>query len=107
MGFRESRLFNITVEPSVYFRDVGDTVVSFCSELECYRFHVNFNQLHPAVNFTIEKEQSNSLNFLDVSMEKVGTGLLTPHVQETNVYWSIHPLEFLQPKSQPYNIFIS
>ena len=32
--------------------------------------------LHPALKFTVE-EQNNSLNFLSVLVEKVGTGLLT------------------------------
>ena len=77
VGFHESRLFNNTVKPSVYFRYVEDTFVIFSSELECDRFHVNLNQVHPALNFTAEKEQHNSLHFLDFSVEKGGTGLLT------------------------------
>ena len=53
-------------------------LVTFASELECDRFHVNLNLLHPAVNVTVEKDQSNSLNFLDlVLLEKMGTGFLT------------------------------
>ena len=76
-GFHESRLFNNTVKPGVYFRYVDDTFVIFCSELDCDRCHVNLSQLHPALNFTVEKEQSNSLNFLDVSVEKGGAGFLT------------------------------
>ena len=70
VGFHESRLFNNTVKPGVCFRYVDDTFVIFGSELECDRFHVNLNQLHPALKFTVEKEQNNSLNFLDVSVEK-------------------------------------
>ena len=65
VGFHESRLFNNTVKPGVYFRYVDDTFVIFGSELECDRFHVNLSQLHPALKFTVEKEQTNSLNFLD------------------------------------------
>ena len=53
-------------------------LVTFASELECDRFHVNLNLLHPALKFSVEKDQSSSLNFLDVvSLEKVGTGFLT------------------------------
>ena len=51
VGFHESRLFNNTIKPGVYFRYVDDTFVIFGSELECDRFHVNLNQLHPALNF--------------------------------------------------------
>ena len=56
---------------------VDDTFVIFGSELECDRFHENLNQLHPALKFTVDKEQNNSLNFLDVSVEKGDTGFLT------------------------------
>ena len=71
VGFHESRLFDGTVKPGVHFRYVEDTFVIFGSELECDRFHVNLNQLHPALNFTLEKEQNNSLNFLDVLASKI------------------------------------
>ena len=68
--FHESKLFNNTIKPGVYFRYVDDTFVFFGSELECDRFHVNLNQLHPALNFTEEKEPNTSMNFLDVTGEK-------------------------------------
>ena len=77
VGFHESRLSNNTVKQGVYFRYVDNTFVIFGSELECDRFHVNLKQLHPALNFTVEKVQNNSLNFLDISVEKGGTGFLT------------------------------
>ena len=35
------------------------------------------NLLHPALKFTVEKEQNNSLNCLDVLVEKECTGFLT------------------------------
>ena len=94
VGFHESRLFDNTEKPGVYFRYFDDTFVIFGSELECDRFHENLKLLYLALKFTVEKEQNNSLNFLDVSVEKEVTGFLT------NVYWSIHPLEFLQPKAR-------
>ena len=43
VGFHESRLFNNTIKPGVYFRYVDDTFVIFGSELECDRFHINLN----------------------------------------------------------------
>ena len=73
VGFHESRLFNNTVKPGVYFRYVDDTFVI----LECDCFLVYLNQLHPTLNFTVEKEQNSSLNFLAVSLEKGGTEFLT------------------------------
>ena len=47
VGFHESRLFNNTVKPGVYFRYVDDASVIFGSELECDRFQVyptSYNQ---------------------------------------------------------------
>ena len=71
-----SRIFNNTVEQGVYFRLVDDTFAIFGSELGCDHFQGKLNLLHPALKFTVEKEQSN-LNFLDVLVERVGTGFLT------------------------------
>ena len=49
--------------------------VIFSSELDCDHFQEKLNWLHPTLKFTVEKD--NSLNFLDVLVEKDGTGFLT------------------------------
>ena len=77
MVIRVDKCFDNTVKPGVYFRYVDDTFVIFSSELDCDCFHEKLNLLHPALNFTVEKEQNNSLSFLDVLVEKEGTGFLT------------------------------
>ena len=77
VGFLESRIFENTKKPGVYSRYVNDTFVIFGSELDCDHFHGRLNLLHPALKFTVEKEQNNSLNFLDVLVEKEGAGFLT------------------------------
>ena len=77
LGFHESRLLDNTAKPGVYFRYVDDSFVIFGSELDYDHFHEKLNLLHPALKFTIEKEQTNSLNFLDVLVEKEGTVFLT------------------------------
>ena len=77
VGFHESRLFDNTVKPGVYFRFVDDTFAIFGSELGCDHFQEKLNLLHPALKFTVEKEQNSSLNFLDVLVEKEGTRFLT------------------------------
>ena len=76
VGVHESRLFDNTAKPGVYFRYVNDSFVIFGSELDCDHFQEKLNLLHPALQFTIEKEQHN-LNFLDVLVEKKGTRFLT------------------------------
>ena len=63
VGFHESRLFDNTVKPGVYFRFMDDTFAIFGSELDCDHFKGKLNLLHPALKFTVEKEQNNSLNF--------------------------------------------
>ena len=95
VGFHESRRFDNTVKPGVYFRFVDDTFAIFGSELDCDHFKGKLNLLHPALKFTVEKEQNNSLNVLDVLVEKDGHWISYQRLQETNVYWSIHLLEFL------------
>ena len=77
VGFHESRLFDTTAKPGVYFRYVDDSFVIFGSELDCDHFQEKLNLPHPALKFTIEKEQNNSLHFPDVLVEKEGTGFLT------------------------------
>ena len=56
---------------------MDDSFVIFSSEQDCDCFHEKLNLLHPALKFTIEKEQNNSLSFLAVVVEKEGTGFLT------------------------------
>ena len=54
--------------------------VAGCSKFNfvyCDHCQEKLNLLHPALKFTIEKEQNNSLHFLDVLVEKEGTGFLT------------------------------
>ena len=75
-GFHESRLFDNTVKPGVYFRFVDDTFAIFGSELGGDHFQEKLNLLRPALKFTVEKEQNNSLSFLDVLVEKESTGFL-------------------------------
>ena len=61
--------------PHSEFNDVAG-----CSKFNfvyCDHCQEKLNLLHPALKFTIEKEQNNSLHFLDVLIEKEGTGFLT------------------------------
>ena len=104
VGFHESRLFNNTVKPGAYFRYVDDTFVIFGSELESDRFHVNLNQLHPALKFTVEKEQNNSLNFLDVSVEKGGTGFLTSIYRKPTFTGQYIRWNSFSPKARKINL---
>ena len=66
VGFHEERLFAYDQKPGVYFRYVDDTYTIFKTEAECDIFLKHLNGLHPALPFTFEKEENNSLQFLDV-----------------------------------------
>ena len=76
-GFHNSRLFDSTIIPGVYFRYVDDSFIIFGSELDFDHFQEKLNLLHPALKLTVDKEENNSLNLLDVLVEKEGTGFLT------------------------------
>ena len=76
-GLHESRLFDKTAKPCVYFQYVDDSVVISESELDCDHLQEKLNLLHPALKFKVGKEQNNSLHFLDVLVEKEGTGFFT------------------------------
>ena len=56
---------------------MDNTFVIFSSELDCDCFNEKLNLLHPALKFTVEKKQNNSLNFLDVLVVEEGSGFLT------------------------------
>ena len=77
VGFHDSRRFDNTTQPGVYLQYVDDCFVIFGSQQDCDHSQEKWNLLHPALKFTVEKEQNNSLHFLDVLVEKEGTGFLT------------------------------
>ena len=65
-GFRKSGISDNTVKPGVYFQCVDDTFVIIGFELDCDHFQETLKLIHPALKFTVEKEENNSLNFLDI-----------------------------------------
>ena len=70
VGYYEEHLFNQISRPPTYFRYVDDTFVVFDSKCDHSRFLQQLNLLHPALEFTTELEENNTLPFLDVSVEK-------------------------------------
>ena len=70
VGFHEERLFDCDQKPGVYFRYVDGTYTIFKTEAECDIFLKHLNNLRPALHFTFEKEENDSLPFLDVLVEK-------------------------------------
>ena len=100
VGFHESRPFGDTAKPGVYFQYVDGSFVIFGSELDCDHFQEKLKLLHPALKFTIEKEQKNSLNFLDVLVENEGTGFLTSIYRKPTFTWQYTRWNSFSPKTR-------
>ena len=90
VGYNEKKLFDFLVKPRSYKRCVGDTFANFKNEAEYNEFFNILNSLNPELKFTSEKEESKSLAFLDVNIEKSDNKFITlvcrkPFLQ-VNVY---------------------
>ena len=75
VGFHKSRLFDNTIEPSTF--DLWTMLLPFLVPSWIVTTKEKLKLLLPALEFIVEKEQNTSLNFLDVLVEKEGTGFLT------------------------------
>ena len=58
----------------MYFRYVDETFVMFENKLESFSFLNYLNNLHKNPKFTKEEEHKNSLNFLDVCVQRLVDG---------------------------------
>ena len=61
----------------MYFRYVDDTFCAFGSETEADEFFSHLNNMHPALRFTLEKENNSTLPFLDALVCKETPAFLT------------------------------
>ena len=65
VGYNENKLFAFSVKPQLCKRYMDDAFAIFKNEAECNKFFNILNSLNPALKFTCEKEESESLVFLD------------------------------------------
>ena len=72
--------------------------------MDCNYFQGKLNLLHPALKFTVEKEQNNSLNFLDVLVEKEGTGFLTSSYRKATFTGQYIRCNSFSPKTRKINL---
>ena len=56
---------------------MDETFVIIDSQMDCDHFQEKLSLLHPALKLIVRKEQKNFLTFLDVLVEKEGTGFPT------------------------------
>ena len=82
VGYYESKLFQTTSKPEMYYRYMDDTFVIFSNEDECDLFLDSLNSLHPSLRFTFEKESNLALPFLDVLVEKSPSKFITSIYQK-------------------------
>ena len=77
VGYNENKLLDFSVKPQFYKKYVDDTFAIFENEAECDEFFNILNSLNPALKFTSEKEESESLAFLDVKIQKSDSKFIT------------------------------
>ena len=77
VGYYESKLFQTTSKPEMYYRYMDDTFVVFSNEDECDLFLDSLNSLHPSLRLTFEKDFNLALPFLDVLVEKSPSKFIT------------------------------
>ena len=77
VGYYESKLFQTTTKPEMYYRYMDDTFVVFSDKDECDLFSDSLNSLHPSLCFTFGKESNLALPFLDVLVEKSPSKFIT------------------------------
>ena len=70
VGYNENKLFDFSVKPQFCKRYVDDTFAIFENETKCDEFFNILNFLNSSLKFTSEKEESESLAFLDVKIQK-------------------------------------
>ena len=66
-----TQIYNILIQHQIilYFRYVDDILIVYSdNNTGIYQVLDLFNNISPIMNFTIEKEQNNSINFLDISI---------------------------------------
>ena len=77
VGYYESKLFQTTSKPKMYYRYMDDTLVVFSNENKCDLYLDSLNSLHPSIRFAFENESNLALQFLDVFAEKSPSKIIT------------------------------
>ena len=78
-------------EPKLFLRYADDCLALFRGEDEAERFLLKLNSIHPSIQFTIEKQEDNRINFLDMTVYHENKTLHTKwHVKPTNTFVYSH-----------------
>ena len=77
--------------PRLFLRYVDDCLALFSDEQEAEDFLKEMNSQHPSLQFTIEKEHNNQINFLDMTVYHSNKTLHTKwHIKPTNTFLYTH-----------------
>jgi len=97
-----NRICKILVENDIvaYFRYVDDILIIYnAHKTEIANVLVLFNSLHPKIKFTSELEEDNKINFLDLTLHRLPTGVFASIYRKPTAFGNLihfescHPLE--------------
>ena len=107
VGYYESKLFQTTSKPEMYYRYMDDTFVVFSYEDECDLFLDSLNSLHPSLRFTFEKESNLALPFLDVLVEKSPSKFITSIYQRPTFTGQYLHWNSFSPRKHKTNLILT
>ena len=82
MAMIESRLTN---RPLMYYRYVDDVFALFKTANQAKKYLKYLNTFHKNIQFTLEEEKENKINFLDVTIKRIDSRFeLSWHLKDTN-----------------------
>ena len=107
VGSYESKLFQTTSKPEMYYRYMDDTFIVFSNEDECDLFLDSFNSLHPSLRYTFEKESNLAVPFLDVLVEKSPSKFITSIYRKPTFTGQYLRWNFFSPRKRKTNLILT
>ena len=105
VGYYESKHFQTTSKPKLYYRYMDDTFVVFSNEYDL--FLDSLNSLHPSLRFTFEKEANLALPFLDVLVEKSPSKFITSIYRKSTFTGQCLRWNFFSPRKRKTNLILT
>ena len=106
MGKLESTVLHHTIANFVVYKRYVDDILCVCStEINLDDTLLTFNNAHPNISFTYEKEEGEQINFLDVHLSKREDGSLQRSVHRKRTWNGQHiHFESFVPLKQKRNL---
>ena len=87
--------------PKLYYRYVDDIIATFNDETEAMKLFTYLNTRHENISFTLEKQNNNSLSFLDVNITNSNGEKVTLSTHHKSTYTGLL-LNYLSFTSSSY-----